>query len=160
MTAAKKAVKSSYNVTQVEIDDSADEEEATVHAAAGPPPKPWNPPLGLKFRCPLGNHVHEVSKCVEFFYLTPLDRWEKIEKLKPKTVCKGKRCLNVSDVPQVLKCAFCASWAESKGLALFSILFYKQKKHPDSRASPADIRKELEKYIGKLEPNILDSKIK
>ena len=104
-TAVKKTVKSSYNVSQVEIDDSGDEEEATVHAAVGPPPKPWNPPQGLKFPCPLGNYVHEVSKCAEFFNLTPLDRWEKIETfricytcLKLKTVCKGKRYLIVCDV--------------------------------------------------------------
>ena len=42
-------MKSSYNVSQVEIDDSDEEEEATVHVATGPPPKPWNPPAGLKF---------------------------------------------------------------------------------------------------------------
>ena len=51
-TAVKKTVKSSYNVSQVEIDDSGDEEEALVHGAAGPPPKPWNPPLGYS------SHVH------------------------------------------------------------------------------------------------------
>ena len=74
MTAAKKAVRSSYNVSQVEIDDSGDKEEATVHTAAGPPPKPWNPSAGLKFPCPLSNHVHDGSKCADFFNLTPLDR--------------------------------------------------------------------------------------
>ena len=98
-----------------------------VHAAAGPPPKPWNPAVGLRFLCPLGNHVHEVNKCAEFFSLTPLDRWEKIERfrmcyscLKPKTVCKGKKCLNVRDVPEILKCAVCATRAETKSLAPFS----------------------------------------
>ena len=44
-----------------------------------------------------------------------------------------------------------------KGL---SIRFCKQKNRADSRAPPSDIRKELDKYIGKLEPNILDSKVK
>ena len=73
---------------------------------------------------------------------------------------KVKNVLNVSDAPEVLKCAVCACWEKSKGLAPFSILFCKQKNHADSRASPADIRKELEKYIGGLEPKILDSKIK
>ena len=46
-----------------------------------------------------------------------------------------------------------------KGLALFSIFFCKQKQHGDSRAQLSDIRKELEKYIGKIESTIMDSKI-
>ena len=81
-TAVKKPGKFPYNVSQVEIDDSDDEEEATVHTATGPPPKPWNPPASLKLLCPLSNHVHEVSKCAEFFNLTPLDkgrRWKSSE---------------------------------------------------------------------------------
>ena len=80
--------------------------------------------------------------------------------MKPKTVCKGKKCTNVGSFPEVLKCTVCASWAESKGLAPFSIFSCKQKNHGDSRAQLSDIRKELEKYIGKLESTILDSKIK
>ena len=59
-----------------------------------------------------------------------------------------------------LKCAVCASWAESKGLAPFSLFFCKQKIHGDSRDQLSDIRKELEKYLGKLESTILDLKIK
>ena len=92
-TGVKKPAKSSHKGSQVEIDNSDGEMEAMVHAAAGPPPKLWNPPPGLQFLCPLDTHVHEISKCAEFFNLTPLDRWEKIEKfrmcyscLKPKTV--------------------------------------------------------------------------
>ena len=83
---------------------------------SGPAPKPWNPPSGLKFLCPVTNHKHEVSTCAEFFNFSPLGRWEKIEKgrmyyfcLKPKTVCKTRKCENVSNVPEVLKCAVCAS---------------------------------------------------
>ena len=64
-SAVKKAVRSSHNVYLVEIGDS--EEEAMVHMAPGPPTKTWNPPAGLKFPFPLSNHVHEVSKCAEFF---------------------------------------------------------------------------------------------
>ena len=45
-------------------------------------------------------------------------------------------------------------------MAPFSIFFCKQKIHGDSRAQLSNIRKELEKYIGKLESIILDSKIK
>ena len=45
-------------------------------------------------------------------------------------------------------------------MAPFSMVFCKQKIHGDSRAQLSDIRKELEKYIVKLESTILDSKIK
>ena len=46
-TGVKKPGKSSYQVSKVEIDDSDNEMEVTVHAAAGPPPKPWNLPSGF-----------------------------------------------------------------------------------------------------------------
>ena len=93
-TAAKKILRSSYNVSQEETGDSGNKDGAMVHMATRPPTKPWNPPADLKFPCPLSNHIHEVKKCNDFFNLTPLDRWEQIEKfrmcyfcLKPKTVC-------------------------------------------------------------------------
>ena len=57
-----------------------------------------------------------------------------------------------------MKCAVCASWAVSKGLAPFSSFFCKQKQHGDSRALLADLNKELENYIGKLGTTIVDSK--
>ena len=47
----------------------------------------------------------------------------------------------------------------SKGFALFSIFFCKQKQHRDSRALLADLKKEIENYIGKLETTVVDSKI-
>ena len=132
----------------------------------GPAPKPWNPSPGLKFPCPLTNHKHEVSTCNKFVSFSPLDCWEKIEKgrmcyscLKPRSVCKTRKCKNVAGIPEILKCAFCASWAESKGLVPFSIFFCKQKQHRDSRALLGDQKKELEKYIGKLGTTIVDSKI-
>ena len=110
--------------------------------------------------------MHELSTCAKFFNLSTRDRWEKIEKgrmcyscLKPKTVCKGRKCNYVSSVPEVLKWSICASWAESKGLAPFSIFFCKQKQHRDPRAQLTDLWKELEKYIGKLGSTVVDSKI-
>ena len=103
-------------------------------------------------------HKHKVSKCKEFFDLSPEDRWEKLEKggmcfscLKPRGVCKLRKCVNHPKVPKVLKCAL---WAESKGLALFSIFFCKRKKHGESRAPPSELKISLEKYIGKLENGI------
>ena len=73
---AKKPMKSSHNVQQMETENSDIETDTTN--VTGPPPRPWNPPAGLKFPCPLGNHKHEVSICSEFFNLTLLDRWKKI----------------------------------------------------------------------------------
>ena len=79
-TAVKNVIKLTYKVHQQEGDSSGSETEATIHAMSGPVPKLWNPPPGLKFPCPMTNHKHEVSTCAEFFRLSPLDRWEKIEK--------------------------------------------------------------------------------
>ena len=166
ITGAKKPMKSSHKFQQVEDDSSDNDTEVTAHAMTGQDPKPWNHPAGLKFPCLLASHKHEVSTCSEFFNLSLVDRWKKIEKgrmcfscLKPRNICKGRKYTNVSSVPEVLKCAICASWAESKGLAPFSIFFWKQKQHGDSRAQLADLRKELEKYIGKLGSTVVDSKI-
>ena len=57
--AARKIVRSSYNVSQEETNDSGNEDGATVHTTTGQPTKPLNPPAGLKFPCPLSNHIHE-----------------------------------------------------------------------------------------------------
>ena len=62
-------------------------------------------------------------------------------------------------VPAVLKCTICASWAESKGLAPFSIFFCKRKEQGDIRAPSAALKRELEKHIGKLGTAIVDSSI-
>ena len=92
VTAVKKAVKSTYKGQQQEEEGSGSETNPTVYAMAGSNHKPWNPPAGLKFPCPMTDHKHEVSKCAEFFALSPLDRWKQIDKgrmcfscLKPKT---------------------------------------------------------------------------
>ena len=124
----------SHKVQIQERDYSDTESEVGIHATPNPTPrKPWNPPTGLKFPCPVGNHKHEVSTCPDFFNFSPMDRWEKIEPgrmcytcLKPKNVCKSRKCDNIASIPEVLKCAICATWAESKGLAPFSIFFCKK----------------------------------
>ena len=67
-------------------------------------PRPnWNPSSKLKFPCPMVNHDQKVRKCKEVFDMSPRERWEKLEKirmcysyLKPKTVCKGKKCRQCS----------------------------------------------------------------
>ena len=79
--------------------------------------------------------------------------------LKSKNVCKPRKCENIASVPNVLKCAVCATWAESMGLAPFSIFFCKNKLHSSSRAPLPDLKAELEKYLGKLGTTVVDSKI-
>ena len=73
-------MKSTYKVQQQEEEASGSEAESTVYAMAGSNSKPWNPPSGLKFPCPMADHKHEVRTCAEFFGLSPPDRWEKIKK--------------------------------------------------------------------------------
>ena len=106
MIGVKKLGKLSHKVHQVEEENSGSDTEATAHAVAGPPPKHWNPPAGLKLPCPLGIYKKKVSTCLEFFNLSPVDRWEKIEKgrmcyscFKPKTVCRGRKCNHVASIP-------------------------------------------------------------
>ena len=90
----------------------------------------------LKFPCPLGNHKHEVSTCLEFFSFSPAERWNKMDKgklcyacLLPKDVCTIRKCKFEAKVPETLKCQGCAPWARSKDLAPFSILFFRNKEH-------------------------------
>ena len=75
-------------------------------------------------------HKHEVRKSKNFFYMSPRDRREKLEKgrmcfscLEPRGVCKLRSCVNHFNVPKALKCAQCALWAESKSLAPLSNFF-------------------------------------
>ena len=112
----KKVSKSTYRVQQQELDSSGDEFKPTVHAALAPTQKPWKPPSGLKFSCPMGNHKHKVSPCAEFFALSPLELRVKIDKgrlcfscFKPKNTCRSRRCANESTMPEVLKWDICAS---------------------------------------------------
>ena len=113
----KKIMKYTHKVCQQEDNSSGSENKATILAMSGPAPKPWNPPPGLKCPCPLTNHKHEISMCAEFFNFSPLDCWEKIEKgrmcyscFKPSSACKARKCNNVAGIPEILKCAVCASW--------------------------------------------------
>ena len=81
---------------------------------------------------------------------------------------KGKlcySCLALKDVchetkvPETLKCHGCAPWATSKYLAPFNILFCRIKDHANLRVDFKDIKKELEKYLGKLGTNVVDASI-
>ena len=102
-TGTKKITKSSHKVVVQERDYLGIHATSTVT-----PRKPrWDPPAGLKFPCPVGNHKHEVSSCPEFFNFSPVDRWEKIEPgrmcytcLKPKNFAKLG---NVITAPESLR---------------------------------------------------------
>ena len=158
-------MRSNYKVQSQEEEDSENVQETSLQARE-PNPNPWNLKTELKFPCPMNGHKHEVSKCKEFFYLSPEDRWEKLEKgrmcfscLKPRGVCKLRKCVNHPKVPKVLKWAQYALWAESKGLAPFSIFFCKRKEYGESRATPSELKIALEKYIGKLARGIAEANI-
>ena len=121
----------------------------------------------LKFPCPIGDHKHELSTCSEFFSFSPAERWNKMDKgklcyacLLPKDVCVTKKCKFEAKVPETLKCQGCAPWARSKELAPFSILFCRNKEHAQLRAPFPEMKKDLEKYIGKLGTTVVDSSIK
>ena len=101
-----------------------------------------------------------------FFKLNPVDRWDTLEKgrmcytcLKPRSACYARKCTYYEKVPEALKCALCALWAESKGSAPFSIFFCRHKTHRDARAPLNILRTALEGYIGKLRADIVDSTI-
>ena len=110
----KKAFSSNHPLSDLDREVPVQELPAmTVKTPSSTPRLNWNPTTKLKFPCPLDNHKHEVSKCSELFNLTPLDRWEKIEKLrmcfsclKPKTLCRGRKCSNVGSVPKFLNVQF------------------------------------------------------
>ena len=122
---------------------------------------------GLKFPCPLTGHQHELTSCSEFFSFNPAERWSKMDKgkicyacLQHKDICLIKKCKFESKIPETLKCQGCAPWARSKDLAPFSILFCRNKEHAQLRAPFPEMKKDLEKYIGKLAASVVDSSIK
>ena len=80
--------------------------------------------------------------------------------LQPKDVCVTKRCKFENKIPETLKCQGCAPWARSKDLASFSILFCRNKEHAQLRAPFPEMKKDLEKYIGKLGTTVVDLSIK
>ena len=122
---------------------------------------------GLKFPCPLKGHQHEMTTCADFFSLSPTERWSRMEKgkvcytcLKPKDVCSTKRCGFDTKIPDTLKCQGCAPWALANKLAPLSILFCRKREHANLRAPFSDMKKDLEKYLGKLGTTVVDSSIK
>ena len=62
-------------------------------------------------------------------------------------------------IPQVLLCTVCTPWAATKGWASFSILMCRKQEHGKDRPKPAEARKFLEKYLGKINTAIADNNL-
>ena len=77
----------------------------------------------------------------------------------PKGLCKNRRCSEEKGILQVLLCAECFPWAAAKGWAPFSILMCQKLEHSQDPPKPADTRKFVEKYLGKLNTSIVDTSI-
>ena len=108
-----------------------------------------------------------MSDCQEFFSLNPKDRWEGSGKrkicfscLKPRDVCKGGRCIFSSTIPEELICQGCKPRAEQKGWATLNILYCRSGAHASTRAPVTQIKKQFEKYLGKLSSDINDKNLK
>ena len=72
-------------------------------------------------------------------------------------MCKARQCTEEKSIPQVLLCAACTPWAAAKGWASFSILMCRKLEHGKDQPKPAEVRKFLEKYLGKI--SIPDNKL-
>ena len=156
-------MKSTHNIR----DSSKDEEirETTVYATSFHNTKWYQ--AGLKFPCPIKNHQHEISTCGDFFAFSPVERWAKMDKgkicytcISPKDQCSSKRCGFESRVPESLKCQGCAPWAKANQLGPLNILFCRKREHANQRAPFQEMKKDMEKYLGKLGSTVVDSSIK
>ena len=63
---------------------------------------------------------------------------------------KNRSCTVGSKVLAELVCQECSKVANRKGWTPLSILFCNRKTHADSRADYLELRKVLEKYLGKI----------
>ena len=158
--------KSVHRVAKTNENKSNDEQSSNSAFATSYHNTQWYP-ANLKFPCPLGNHKHEMSTCSEFFLFNPAERWSKMDKgkicyscLSPKNICTTHHCSFEAKILETLKCQGCAPWAPSKNLAPFCILLCRNKEHAKLQASFQDMKKDLEKYLGKLGTTAVDSLIK
>jgi len=163
---SKPKAKSVFAVDQDHEISSDDEKGAHISNSSSPPPPKWYP-AGVTFPCPLKSHKHQMSECQEFFSLNPKDRWEGSGKrkicfccLRPRDICKGGRCIFSSTVPEELSCLGCKPRAEQKGWGTLNILYCRNDSHAPTRAPVSEIRKQFEKYLGKLSSDIKEKNLK
>ena len=157
--------KSVHKVVEDDRSKSDNESDSGVFATSYHNTKWYQ--AGLKFPCPLRNHQHEVNTCAEFFSFSPAERWSKMERgkicytcIRPKDQCSTKKCTLDTKTPETLKCQGCAPWAQANKLAPLNILFCRKREHASLRASFPEMKKDLEKYLGKLGGTVVDSSIK
>ena len=137
-----------------------------IHTANYTPPAPWYS-LGRKFPCPLETHDHEMAECLEWLTMSPNERWNntKVRRicyccLRPKSVCNEKRCKFSKEVNELITCQGCVTYAASQGWAPFSILMCRKPQHAKVRANYSDIKKTLDKYLGKISTNVNELNLK
>ena len=154
-------------ISTTEKDGNSDEDDLReVHTATYVPPAPWYPP-GMKFPCPLTSHNHEMAECKEWLSMTPTERWEntKVRRicyacLRPKSVCNERKCKFYKSINELITCQGCVEYASSNGWAPFSILMCRKRKHAQVRAKYSDIKKTLDKYLGKMSNEINESNLR
>ena len=73
---------------------------------------------------------------------------------------KGGRCIFSSTVPEELSCQGCKPRAEQKGWGTLNILYCCNDSHASTRAPVSEIRKQFEKYLGKLSSDINERNLK
>ena len=148
-----------------ESTDSSGDEDPAIHAAAWTPPPLWFPP-GMRFPCPLDTHNHEMSDCKTWLSLTPSERWDKSKTrricyccLKPKSVCNERKCIFMKSVPDTLICHGCKKYAKENNFAPSNIMLCRKINHGQGRARFDDIKKTLDKYLGKLSSEVNKSNL-
>ena len=154
-------------ISNTEKEGNSDEDDLKeVHTATYVPPAPWYPP-GMKFPCPLSSHNHEMAECKEWLSMTPTERWEntKVRRicyacLRPKSVCNERKCKFFKGIDQMITCQGCVEYASANGWAPFSILMCRKRKHAEVRAKYPDIKRTLDKYLGKISSDINESNLK
>ena len=72
-------------------------------------------------------------------------------------MCKTRRCTEEKTIPLVILFSACTPWAAAKGWASVSILMCRKSEHGQDRPKPAEARKFLEKYLGKINTAIADT---
>ena len=154
-------------ISNTEKEANSDEDDLKeVHTATYVPPAPWYPP-GMRFPCPLSSHNHEMAECKEWLSMTPTERWEntKVRRicyacLRPKSVCNERKCKFSKSIDQLITCQGCVEYATANGWAPFSILMCRKRKHAEVRAKYTDIKRTLDKYLGKMSSDINESNLK
>ena len=145
---------------------NSDDEKGIHNSHTTTPPSKWYP-SGLTFPCPLKSHNHQMTDCQEFFSLKPKERWDGTGKrkicftcLRPRDICKEGKCMFSSTIPEELICQGCKPRAKEKGWSTLNILYCRNNNHASTRAPVTEIKKQLEKYIGKLSSSINERNLK